>query len=578
MLILSAVAPHRLLAAPAPPPLSVSDAAGGGAGGAGADGGAGALSPEATARGAAAAALAAAAAGPGAATGGGAEALDGQHADEELRCVLAVVRHGDRTPKQKMKMRVTAPPLLGLLHRYMDSKGKQAKLKSPLELQELLDVTRALVEASEAEARARAAAGARPDAEADEARERLRIVRSVLEQGGQFAGINRKVQLKPLAWAEPEAGAEAGGGAAGGTPPPRRAVEALLILKHGGVLTHAGRAQAQALGQLFRASMYPHAGPAGGGLLRLHSTYRHDLKIYSSDEGRVQVRLGPCVHFQSTPRAFAPLRWLCLLSLPTPTARPRRSPTTHSPTRAAYRPTAAQQMSAAAFTKGLLDLEGGALTPILVSLVKKDAGMLDAFGKGASADILAAKAEVYAAMTRGGAEAAAPPAPSPPSSPPPAGRGGGVGGGGAAAAAVQLAAAAAAAGPPRVRPLPADPPGELRRLRALLAQLVDALRQRCLEEPRPPSSGSSGNGSAPTLERPPSSAGAAASAGAPGADAAPPTEGAPCGGERLLLMFDRWRKLAKAFYDDKRGAFDISKVPDIYDAAKWVTVGGGVGW
>lgn len=34
-------------------------------------------------------------------------------------------------------------------------------------------------------------------------------------------------------------------------------------------------------------------GPAGGGgFLRLHSTYRHDLKIYSSDEGRVQVRLG----------------------------------------------------------------------------------------------------------------------------------------------------------------------------------------------------------------------------------------------------------------------------------------------
>ena len=54
----------------------------------------------------------------------------------------------------------------------------------------------------------------------------------------------------------------------------------------------------------------------GGGLLRLHSTYRHDLKIYSSDEGRVQT-------------------------------------------------------SAAAFTKGLLDLEGTSLTPILVSLVKK---------------------------------------------------------------------------------------------------------------------------------------------------------------------------------------------------------------
>jgi hypothetical protein len=33
-----------------------------------------------------------------------------------------------------------------------------------------------------------------------------------------------------------------------------------------------------------------HAGE-GTGLLRLHSTYRHDLKIYSSDEGRVQVQI-----------------------------------------------------------------------------------------------------------------------------------------------------------------------------------------------------------------------------------------------------------------------------------------------
>ena len=27
----------------------------------------------------------------------------------------------------------------------------------------------------------------------------------------------------------------------------------------------------------------------GFGFLRLHSTYRHDLKIYASDEGRVQM-------------------------------------------------------------------------------------------------------------------------------------------------------------------------------------------------------------------------------------------------------------------------------------------------
>ena len=63
----------------------------------------------------------------------------------------------------------------------------------------------------------------------------LRRVQTVLEQGGQFAGINRKVQLKALRWAPPPEGA----------PPDAkpRCVEALLILKHGGVLTHAGRAQ-----------------------------------------------------------------------------------------------------------------------------------------------------------------------------------------------------------------------------------------------------------------------------------------------------------------------------------------------
>lgn len=57
----------------------------------------------------------------------------------------------------------------------------------------------------------------------------------MLEQGGQFAGINRKVQLKPTKWSGPS---EDGGSE--GAP---KITEALLILKHGGVLTHAGREQ-----------------------------------------------------------------------------------------------------------------------------------------------------------------------------------------------------------------------------------------------------------------------------------------------------------------------------------------------
>uniref|UniRef100_A0A915E0R5 diphosphoinositol-pentakisphosphate 1-kinase n=1 Tax=Ditylenchus dipsaci TaxID=166011 RepID=A0A915E0R5_9BILA len=97
----------------------------------------------------------------------------------------------------------------------------------------------------------------------------------------------------------------------------------MLILKWGGELTTAGVLQAEALGKLFR-TLYPGIRRTDGrdcpedtqglGFLRLHSTYRHDLKIYASDEGRVQ-------------------------------------------------------MTAAAFAKGLLALEGE-LTPILMQMVK----------------------------------------------------------------------------------------------------------------------------------------------------------------------------------------------------------------
>lgn len=67
----------------------------------------------------------------------------------------------------------------------------------------------------------------------------------------------------------------------------------LCIVKWGGELTPRGRIQAEEMGRMFRC-MYPggqgdYAGNQGLGLLRLHSTFRHDLKIYASDEGRVQM-------------------------------------------------------------------------------------------------------------------------------------------------------------------------------------------------------------------------------------------------------------------------------------------------
>ncbi|KMZ60976.1 hypothetical protein ZOSMA_55G00270 [Zostera marina] len=65
---------------------------------------------------------------------------------EELRCVIAVVRHGDRTPKQKVKLKITEEKLLNLMLKYNGGKPRtETKLKSAIQLQDLLDATRLLV-------------------------------------------------------------------------------------------------------------------------------------------------------------------------------------------------------------------------------------------------------------------------------------------------------------------------------------------------------------------------------------------------------------------------------------------------
>ncbi len=43
----------------------------------------------------------------------------------------------------------------------------------------------------------------------------------------------------------------------------------------------------------------------------------------------------------------------------------------------------------------------------------------------------------------------------------------------------------------------------------------------------------------------------------------------PAHGETLLLMLDRWRKLHKDFYNEKKGGFNITKIPDVHDAARY---------
>lgn len=374
---------------------------------------------------------------------------------EELRCVIAVIRHGDRTPKQKVKLNITEEKLLNLMLKYNGGRPRaETKLKSAVQLQDLLDATRALVP--------RTRPGRESDSEAEdiEHAEKLRQVKAVLEEGGHFSGIYRKVQLKPLKWVKvPKSNGEG---------EEEQPVEALMVLKYGGVLTHAGRKQAEELGRYFRNNMYPGEGM---GLLRLHSTYRHDLKIYSSDEGRVQ-------------------------------------------------------MSAAAFAKGLLDLEGQ-LTPILVSLVSKDSSMLDGLDD-ASTEIKEAKVRLNeiitsdAKVTNGKSEC------------PWMTDGAG---------------------------LPSKASKLLPQLVALTKKVTEQVRILAMDEDENLTEENSYDVILPYDQ--------AKALGKTNIDVDRIAAGLPCGSEGFLLMYARWRKLQRDLYIERKERFDITQIPDIYDSCKY---------
>jgi inositol hexakisphosphate/diphosphoinositol-pentakisphosphate kinase len=215
--------------------------------------------------------------------------------EEELRCVIAIVRHGDRTPKQKLKVNMTEPHILEFFHKHTKDCKKDLKVKAKAPMTEFLKTVKTTL--------------GELDPDNDSLRYQLTHMRDTLERW-KIVGLNRKLQIKPKKFSKVVEGEK------------QRATSVQLVLKWGGNLTKLGERQSIRLGRTFRTEMYP-----GGGILRLHSTFRHDLKIKTSDEGRVMK-------------------------------------------------------TAAAFAKGLLELEGD-LPPILVSLVHKEKGsmhMLDPSG------------------------------------------------------------------------------------------------------------------------------------------------------------------------------------------------------
>lgn len=272
--------------------------------------------------------------------------------EEELLCVISVIRHGDRTPKQKIKIKLCQEKFLDFYHRNTVTPTTNIKLKSKATLLEFLQIVKQ--EIFEMENNSCGSEGSRDFDH--ESFVKLCCIRDVLEDR-EIHGLTRKIQLKPEKWSAPPENVSLldeddlfffsptspatlasssgignnlnspmngnyGRGGRNGRQTLTNATEILCIVKWGGDLTPLGEKQAELLGQNFRRTMYP--DPSGDGILRMHSTFRHDLKIKASDEGRVMK-------------------------------------------------------TAAAFTKGLLELEGD-LTPVMVSLVtvqEKNTQMLD---------------------------------------------------------------------------------------------------------------------------------------------------------------------------------------------------------
>jgi len=382
---------------------------------------------------------------------------------EELRAVIAIFRHGDRTPKQKLKFLVDDQAFLALFARHGGTFAKkEIKLKSATELADVLDVLEA------------ATTSERMNEWPVDMGMVLEQARAVLEIGGKFRGINRKVQVR--------VSKETDGGE------PR---ELQFVFKWGGVLTALGRQTAEQIGRSFRERLYP----GTDGLLRLHATYRHDLKIFSSDEGRVQV-------------------------------------------------------SAAAFVKGLLDLEG-ALTPILESLVTKDNALLHDNSKAAKYS-QAAKDKLKALFERGNA------------------------------------------GPWLERESPRDRiPASVARsleetgdLKAAMKTLHDAISDlvtqlfALVRSTARPITRYSASATAPNIDvqdvekkkAPEAAASVAASLGLLGYKAGEDAvvdrgDGAVTMSDMLRLCYARWEKLERDFFKEKSDTYDISKIPDIFDCA-----------
>ena len=191
---------------------------------------------------------------------------------EQLKSIVAVFRHADRSPKQKLKFVIENEKFLKLFDEFgkknKKNELKEIKLKKPNELKRVLEIANEVLDNNKDE---------KVSLGSDNFYTKIFQIKMVLETKINFDGLTRKIQMKPKKFDEilDEKGNKI-----------KKITQALMILKWGGSLTHSGIEQARQLGNTFLYRLYPTNQNKLLGLLRLHSTYRHDLKCYSADEGR----------------------------------------------------------------------------------------------------------------------------------------------------------------------------------------------------------------------------------------------------------------------------------------------------
>lgn len=170
---------------------------------------------------------------------------------EELRSIVSIFRHADRSPKMKIKIKTKDKRFLSL---FEGVKKDELKYKDAKNLTHFLSLV--VEKISEMD-------------NSDPSMKDFMQIKFVLESGGHFEGLTRKLQLKV---AEREEGQEGKRGAVS---------RVQVILKWGGDLTRIGYEDAIELGKKMREERYD-----DNDCLSLYSSYKHDLKTYASDEGR----------------------------------------------------------------------------------------------------------------------------------------------------------------------------------------------------------------------------------------------------------------------------------------------------